>query len=363
MVYSLAWITDSERIVSAAYWTAIICFIVAALLILLVILLRVSWLDEQRRKKRFIKKWRPLLEASAQGNIPRKFPFLYRADRLYFLEYWNYLQDTADVSRRDNLNKAARQLKMDNVAKKLLHSRYLWRQLLAITTLGHLREDSAWDDLLELSRSEDPVVSLTAARAIVQLRPTEAIGSIVPRIASHGGWAPARIASLLSDAGDGNVCGPLTEALSTAKNEQKVRLIHYVGVTNCPSAQQQVRQLLADHAQDKDIKGEESIITASLGILKDPADAPLVRPFLGHPNWHIRIHAINAIGRIGGEEDVKRLMILLKDEHWWVRYRSAQALANMPSFSVAGVERLLNEQPEPATQDILRHVLAEKRFA
>lgn len=363
MALTLGWISDSEQIISAAYWTGIICFIVAALLILLVILLRVSWLDEQRRKKRFLKKWRPLFDASMKGNAPRKYPFLFRADRLYFLEYWNKMQDTAGPSERANLNKMALQLKIDHVARSLMRSRFLWRQLLAITTLGHLRDEHSWNELAECAKSDDPVLSLTASRSLVQMRPAEAVQAIIPRISSRFGWAPSRVASLLSEAGVDNVCGPLTEALTKAKDEHKVRLIHYVGVTNCPSATQKVKEMLHEMRTDKSIKGDESVLTAGLSILKEHGDAELARPYLAHPNWHVRVQAINALGRIGDESDVNRLVILLKDDHWWVRYRAAQALHNIPTFADNGINRLIEEQKEPAIQDILRHVLAEKRFA
>jgi HEAT repeat protein len=364
MVLHLAWITDSEQVVSAAYWTGIICFIMAALLVLLVVLMRISWLDDQRRKKRFLKKWRPLLDASARGNIPRKFPFLFRADRLYFLEYWNYLQDKSDPASRDNLNKAASQLGMDRVARHLMRSRFLWRQLLGITTLGHLRDEHSYQELHELAMSDDPVVSLSASRSLVQMRPQEAISAIVPTMSTRYGWAPARVASLLTEAGTQNVCGPLTEALAKADDVHKIRLIHYIGATECPGAMDAVRAILGEHRTDRNIRGEESVVTAALKILNGPRDAELARPYLGHPNWHIRMEAIRTVGRIGDESDVKRLVMLLKDDHWWVRYRAAQALISMPSVSIPGVQRLLEEhKQEPATQDILRHVLAEKRFA
>lgn len=363
MALTLAWISDSEQIISAAYWTGIICFIIAALLILLVVLLRLSWLDEQRRKKRFLKKWRPLFDATMKGNMPRKFPFLFRADRLYFLEYWNKLQDTAQLNERTNLNKMAVQLKIDDVARKLMQSRFLWRQLLAITTLGHLRDENSWNAILDHAKSDDPVLSLTASRSLVQMRPAEAVKAIIPRMSTRFGWAPSRVASLLTEAGTDNVCAPLTEALMQAKDEHKVRLIHYVGVTDCPPAMAKVREMLREMKADKDMQGDESVLTAGLSILKDPVDAELARPYLAHPNWHVRVQAINVLGRIGDESDSKRLVMLLRDDHWWVRYRAAQALHNIPSFADNGINRLIEEQKEPAIQDILRHVLAEKRFA
>lgn len=363
MGYSLAWITDSERIVTAAYWTALICLVASVLLILLVILMRVAWLDDERRRKRVLKKWRPLMEATLRGAIPRKFPFLFRTGRLYVIEYWNKLFDTADSTQREHLITAGRRLRFGEIGLGLVDSNYLWRQLLGITTLGNLREESAWDTLYLLAQSDDTVVSLAAARALVQLRPKAATEFIVPRIVKRQGWAPARVASLLLEAGEGNVCGPLTTALQQAPEPEKVKLLHYVGVTQCPGAFAEVRRLLAQHAHDREAKSDVTSVTECLKLINSTEDVELVRPYVGHPNWHVRIQAVNALGRVGNHDDAKRLIMLLKDEHWWVRYRAAQALLKLEGASRDVVDRILQEHSEPSTQEILHHVLAEQRFA
>src|ERR1043165_8815438 len=62
-------------------------------------------------------------------------------------------------------------LTQDRAAKRLLKAKGLRKRLMAIITLGHLREQSAWDDLAELAQSPHPVVSLSAARALVDIDP------------------------------------------------------------------------------------------------------------------------------------------------------------------------------------------------
>jgi HEAT repeat protein len=65
------------------------------------------------------------------------------------------------------LNQLARLAGMDRAAMKLLKAKSLRKRLMAIITLGHLGEQSAWNDLLALAQSPHPIVSLSAARALV----------------------------------------------------------------------------------------------------------------------------------------------------------------------------------------------------
>ena len=40
------------------------------------------------------------------------------------------------------------------------------------------------------------------------------------------------------------------------------------------------------------------------------------------------------MGKVGVEEDEGRLIALLSDEHWWVCYRAAEALSNLPWMTI-----------------------------
>ena len=51
---------------------------------------------------------------------------------------------------------------------------------------------------------------------------------------------------------------------------------------------------------------------------------------------------------------------LLADVEWWVRYRTAQALAGMPFFSATELELLRNNLSDRFARDMLGQVLAER---
>jgi len=81
--------------------------------------------------------------------------------------------------------------------------------------------------------------------------------------------------------------------------------------------------------------------------LAGPEDLPIVRGYLQHHNWCVRLHAVKALGRLGSVDDEENLISLLNDENWWVRFRSAEALAN---FSYMTMARLMDIKTRVSTK-------------
>jgi HEAT repeat protein len=53
------------------------------------------------------------------------------------------------------------------------------------------------------------------------------------------------------------------------------------------------------------------------------------------------------LGRLGSVDDEENLISLLNDENWWVRFRSAEALAN---FSYMTMARLMDIKTRVSTK-------------
>jgi HEAT repeat protein len=71
--------------------------------------------------------------------------------------------------------------------------------------------------------------------------------------------------------------------------------------------------------------------------------------------------AAKALGRIGDASDVDRLVGLLGDREWWVRYRAAQAIVELPSLGRAQLDALQAALTDRFAADILAQVMAEAR--
>jgi HEAT repeat protein len=275
---------------------------------------------------------------------------------LNFLFYWNYFHESLlGEDKIVGLNQLARLAGMDRAARKLLKATGLRKRLMAIITLGHLGERSAWSELATLARSPHPVVSLAAARALVDIEPKAALLVIMPWIGSRADWSPAKVAALLSRAGSDLIAQPLSDALLSAPLDMAMRLLHYVEVTRCTAALPGVRALLAGESTDATLR---AACLKVMGQFQDPKDLTLVRSFLSHADEIVRARAAEALGTIGMPADERRLVAMLSDVQWDVRYRAAEALAHLPFMKQERLAEIQGQQTELRAKQILEPFLA-----
>jgi HEAT repeat protein len=226
---------------------------------------------------------------------------------------------------------------------------------MALTALGILRNRAHYDDIARYLDDRSSIVSLSAARALMQLDPQRAIALFVPQIVARPDWSQSGVAQILKDAGPAAVSGTLGEVVLQANADVAPRLIRFLADVNPGQANAVIRKLLRTSA-------DEHLISTCLQVMSSQADLDLVRPLLSRERWHVRMHAATAIGRLGGAGDEQLLVPLLADAQWWVRYRAAQALIRLPSMHEGGITLLRETQTDRFACDILDQVLAEEKI-
>jgi HEAT repeat protein len=327
------------------------------LLVVWILVLRVLRRNTERRRRNMVDVWRPLL-AESLVEVPATLPSIHPRDHVLFLYLWNYLQESIKGDASGQLNDVARRAGMDTVAMRLLHTGRLRLQLLAVATLGHLKEASVWDKLVGLAHAHNAFLAIEAARAMVRIRPKAAIPLLIPLISTRSDWSPLKVMALLNEAGADLVATALAQATVSAPPPIAARLIRLLASLRSPYALPIIRQLMNEQ------KPAEDVIAASLflfGECSDPRDLPMVRVYLTHPTWYIRVQAATALGKIGLEEDEARLIDLLGDAYWWVRYRAAEALSNLPSMTEAKMAELQATLPTIESQEVITPFLTKLR--
>ncbi|MGH7219418.1 MAG: HEAT repeat domain-containing protein [Nitrospiraceae bacterium] len=327
------------------------------LLVVWILVLRVLRRHTERRRRNMVDVWRPLL-AESLVEVPAMLPSIHPRDHVLFLYLWNYLQESIKGDASGQLNDVARRVGMDTVAMRLLHTGRLRLQLLAVATLGHLKEASVWDKLVRLAHAHNAFLAIEAARAMVRIRPKAAIPLLIPLISTRSDWSPLKVMALLNEAGADLVATALAQATVSAPPRIAARLIRLLASLRSPYALPIIRQLMSER------KLAEDVIAASLsffGECSDPQDLPMVRVHLTHPTWYIRVQAATALGKIGLEEDEARLIGLLGDTYWWVRYRAAEALSNLPSMTEAKMAEVQATLPTIESQEVITPFLTKFR--
>ncbi len=324
----------------------------ASVLVILIVGMRLRLNRREQHEQRFIAVWRPALMESLADPAGCALPELAGRDFLTFLKLWNYLQESLRGAATESLNRVARRLACDTLARRLLHAGSRPERLLAIVTLGNLRERTAWLDLMRMVRSKDTVTSLIAARALIQVDPKSGAEALLPWILVRQDWDIARVARMLLEA-RAAFAVLLTRAVSRTRADELLRVLQLVEALRLQLAGSALAHLL-------DARQLPAVLAVALRLASNQELMDHVRAHLAHADWRVRSAAAQALGRLGAPGDAALLEPLLGDEEWWVRYHAAHALAGLADVGDAGLERLQAAATDPAVLKILRQVAAER---
>ncbi len=318
---------------------------------LLILGLRLQRHWQDRREQRFQQRWRPVLMQAMVGDPTATLPVLARRDQWRFLKLWNHLQASVRGEATRRLGAVAEQLGCQAMARRLLTSGSLTRRLFAILTLGHMRDGTAWELLQRQLLQTGRLSSLYAARALIQIDPRRGAHAVVPHLLQRDDWEMVRIAILLQEFRDA-LGGELTQRLAELPNALWPRAL-------------QLAEALHLHVQAEVVlpwlqPGQPAdVLSAALRLASGVEVRPAVRALAEHADWRVRVQAARALGRLGVASDVAVLTRLLSDPQWWVRYRAAGALAQLPFLSREQLRGLLAGLQDRYAREISTQVFAE----
>ncbi|NGZ97969.1 MAG: hypothetical protein CV089_17910 [Nitrospira sp. WS110] len=301
--------------------------------------------------------WQPLLEQCRRDPLETP-PSLTHREHIVFLYLWNDQYESAPDGTSVHLIRMARQVGTDRLAKDLLNARLLRRRLLAVVTLGRLRDRSVWSQVSALLTHQNSFLAFNAAQALLLIDAQAAIPLISPLIGQRKDWSPLRIASMLSTAGSDLASETIAQAAITGDPVIRPRLIRHLPITRSLRGLAILRQFIREQSPSDDTLAAWLYV---FGEFRDQMDLPFVRLHISHPAWYVRVQAATALGKLGTQNDEARLIALFEDEQWLVRYRAGEALATLHSMTEHKLELLQETLTTPEAQEILAPILAKFR--
>lgn len=320
---------------------------------ILIVGLRVQGRSGDRRWQAFVAQWRPVLLAAMLSPLPPPLPVLARRDRSRFVRLWTYLHESVRGDASERLNRVALELGIDRGARELLRHGSRTQQLQAILAAGYLKDRGAWDTLQAMARSRDGLVSVNAARALIRIDALEGAQFLMPLILARHDWEVTRVAVFLADARDAFWL-LLLKGLPALEPRDLPRALALSEALRLQLPAPTLRYLLNPNQPP-------AVVCCALRLAAAAELAPEVRGCLAHPDPDVRLQAALALTRLGGPDDVPRLVALLDDPQWPVRLGAAQALAALPYLTTEQLAAL--QRPGGAANDVLRHVVAEREWA
>jgi hypothetical protein len=354
----LAFGTVSDPLLAAALWTACGALTITALLLAAIVVARVRLLRRLEHERRAAALWNPLLAECAE-RVPDPLPALAARDVEAFLVLWCRAQESLRGEAQDHLRAMAHRLGVEPHTQRLLRSGRLRLELLAMVTLGHLRDRAVVPLLQKLIPAAPSMVALTAAHALLRIDPKLGVPRLLAAIALRDDFPLAGVVSILKEC-DPRLIGPMlalairTELGKRDAGDGVARLLRLHVTAHGEALRPAVLEVLA-------AAGGSEALAAALGALWHPQDVEYARRLLGHAGWTVRVAAARALGRFGGREDFARLEGALADPSWWVRYRAAHALCQVPGIGAEDIVALLGRLTDRFAADTLRQALADRR--
>lgn len=348
----LDFLTGSDPKVVFAFWLGICVVTVTVAMLAVILVMRQVALHRERIHARAVAFWKEIVTASP-GAMEREVPLLRNRDLSGFLEVWNGVHESMHGETTAHLSSVARQAGLEKHLHRILGSDSFHNRLLAVIALGHIKNGESFDRVAAFIDDKSSVVSLCAARALMQIDSTRAVSLFVPQIARRGDWSPGSVATVLQETADSRVSQELVEVTLRATADIAPRLIRFLAGVNEEAAAPIIRTCLTSPS-------DERMISTCLQVMSDPALLDCVRPLLSHQRWHVRMQAAVTLGRLGIPGDEALLLPMLSDAQWWVRYRTAQALMHLPFVGRDGLRRIQLAQTDRYARDIIDHVLAER---
>lgn len=270
----------------------------------------------------------------------------------HFAMLWNYYSFSIKGPDSSFLVDLANKVRLNQWALKKIKSYRTRAQLLAMVTLGNLREKRAEDILKKKCEKSNYLLALTALRSLLRIDPKNNISYFINLIVEKENWPQSQVAQILKETGADIISKPLARAIISARDESKPRLIRLLQLAHAHETFSTLKEVLKN-------TNNPEVISAAMSILNDPICIVFAKQYLHHEMWFVRVQAARVIGRLGTKQDAKILYPLLSDSHWWVRYRAAEALALLPMMTVSELQSIKESQTDPFAQDIMSQIIAE----
>lgn len=301
-------------------------------------------------------RWRHALYTATEDPEAAELPRIATLELASFVILFNHIQESLRGEAPENLSRLMRRHHLDDRILRMLGRRSLRLRLIAVTALGHLREERAWEALAALSQDRGPVLSFAAARALLRIDPRRGLELLTPAIVQRDDWSLARIGSIFQELGPALVTPPLVNMLVARPRDGLERVVKLARFGDRNRVAPIVRGWLS--ASD-----DPDVIVAALNYVEDAEDLRWAKGAAKHTVWVVRMAAAKALGRIGQRDELVTLLGLLRDPVWWVRYHAAQSLTRLHGLEEHELDALRQDARDAYASDMLAQALAERARA
>ena len=288
-------------------------------------------------------------------EVPTDTPKLTRYFARQFIDEWNEIFKKVNGVGRSNLIELAIKLNIHRYSKALLISNQPRDRIIGIVTLGNMKNRDVWEIFSSICKSSSIILSLASLRALSQINTERTFEEFTNLMLSRQDWPPSLLIKIIKESNNAIACEYFSKVSQDIPTPHLERLVQFSGKLNCFWLVSDMQNILNKNESDE-------IVVICLKSLFDPVEIDIAQKYLNHDNWLIRLNAVSALGRIGSESDIPAITERLLDEDWWVRFRAAQSLVNLPCVNKKIIHGIFKKLSDDFAIDALNQALAEKNL-
>lgn len=331
---------------SNVLWIAVIVSMLTAALtlILIVFICLFRWIFNAERQSYeiFSNQWFPILAGVIMGETPKIPKELNQTDKLILLRLWNYWHQSIAGDASGRLKKFISEIGCNAVALNLIQKGNRAQKLLSSISLGNLNDSSAWEHLKLLVETDDQIVSLHAARAMLQLNSERAINELMPMILGRAKWDMSVLTHILKQS-RAIFENEIIKGWVTFDEVQQIRALKLCVSLDLYLTEEMLRQLLQ-------INHGAPLLNATLKLLErlqNPAYRLQIIQLFDHPSSSVRAQAVRAHSAIADPRDIEILVEMLYDNDSLTRNYAALTLSQSSSLGIQGLRSLKEALEDP----------------
>lgn len=347
----MGYATPSDPLLRFALYSGLAVFLLTLALLATIAVLRYLLNRRERYERTLSSRWQPVFFHAIEG-LPYTLPTVGERDRRTVLTLWLHFTETLRGEARQRLRKLALDAGLDHAAAALLASGSVRYRLLGIVTLGRIGATESVSQLSALAGDANSVLSLLAARSLLQIDPAHSLPALLRSLPQRNDWPRAKVAAMIGEISAEILAPALFLALAASTPRDAAHLLNLIETSHLGDTWSVLERLLS-------VEQPPDVLAAALKASRDPRALPAARQLAAHDQWVVRAQAATALGRFGTEEDRLRLQAMLSDPEWWVRYRAARALTALPFVSRQKLEDLRAQLTDRFAANILAQALAE----
>ena len=327
-------------------WIAVIVSTLAAaltfILIVFICLFRWAFNAEMQSYKTFSKQWFPIFAGVIMGESPKISKELNQTEKLILLSVWNYWHQSISGDASGRLKKFITDIGCNEVALNLIQKGNRAQKLLSSISLGNLNDSSAWEHLKLLVGTDDQIISLHAARAMLQLNSERAINELMPMILGRAKWDVSVLTHILKQS-RAVFENEIIKGWGTFDEVQQVRALKLCANLDLSLTEKMFNQLLQiDHGTP--------LLNATLHLLErlqNPAYRLQIVKLFDHPSASVRAQAVRAHSVIADPRDIEILIEMLHNNDSLTRNYAALTLSQSSALGIKGLRSLKEALEDP----------------